>query len=90
MRRIINTAILLSGNDVSGFRAIVGQRYQLETHEGMRRACATLCCAHDGAPEQIQLLLGHASIQTTERYLGTKQDLTNAPNDHMGLKWRDE
>ena len=25
--------------------------------------------------EQIQLLLGRASLQTTERYLGTKQDL---------------
>ena len=21
---------------------------------------------------------------------GTKQDLSNAPNDHMGLRWRDE
>jgi site-specific recombinase XerD len=40
--------------------------------------------------EQIQLLLGHASIQTTERYLGTQQDLMNAPNDRLGLKWRDE
>jgi hypothetical protein len=34
--------------------------------------------------EQIQLLLGHASVQTTERYLGTKQDLVHAPND--GIK----
>jgi len=25
--------------------------------------------------EQIQLPLGHAPVQTTERYLGTKQDL---------------
>ena len=34
--------------------------------------------------EQIQLLLGHSSVQTTERYLGTKQDLVHAPND--GIK----
>ena len=27
------------------------------------------------------MLLGHASVQTTERYLGTKQDLVHAPND---------
>ena len=35
--------------------------------------------------EQIQLLLGHASVQTTERYLGTKQDLVHAPNDGIEL-----
>jgi integrase len=55
----------------------------------LRRTCAKLCRKHGGELEQIQMLLGHASIQTTERYLGTKQDLTDAPNDHMGLKWRD-
>jgi site-specific recombinase XerD len=37
--------------------------------------------------EQIQLLLGHASIQTTERYLGIKQDLVHAPNDRIGVRW---
>ena len=36
--------------------------------------------------EQIQMLLGHASIQTTERYLGTKQDLVHAPNDVIKLR----
>jgi integrase len=61
----------------------------LKAHD-LRRTCAKLCRKHGGELEQIQLLLGHASIQTTERYLGTKQDLTNAPNDRMGLRWRDE
>lgn len=55
-------------------------------------------CAHDlrrtfaklahvgGCPiEQIQLSLGHASMQTTERYLGVKQDLSSAPCDFLGL-----
>ena len=39
-----------------------------------------------GELEQIQLLLGHASVQTTERYLGTKQDLVHAPNDGIKLR----
>ncbi len=36
--------------------------------------------------KQIQLPLGHASVQTTVRYLGTKQDLVHAPNDGIKLK----
>lgn len=52
----------------------------------LRRTFAKL--AHKGhAPlEQIQISLGHASIQTTERYLGIEQDLTDAPCDHLGLR----
>ena len=52
----------------------------------LRRTCAKLCRAGGGELEQIQLLLGHASVQTTERYLGTKQDLVNAPNDAIKLR----
>lgn len=41
----------------------------------------------DGAGlDQTQLSLEHASIQTTERYLGVEQDLTDAPCDHLGLR----
>ena len=52
----------------------------------VRRTFAKL--AHKGsAPlEQIQISLGHASIQTTERYLGVEQDLTDAPCDHLGIR----
>lgn len=52
----------------------------------LRRTYARL--AHQGRArlEQIQISLGHASIQTTERYLGVKQDLTDAPCDHFGMK----
>jgi integrase len=51
----------------------------------LRRTCAKLCRAAGGELEQIQLLLGHASVQTTERYLGTKQNLVRAPNDAIEL-----
>lgn len=51
----------------------------------LRRTCAKLCRAAGGELEQIQMLLGHASVQTTERYLGTKQDLVHAPNDAIRL-----
>jgi len=52
----------------------------------LRRSCAKMCRAAGGELEQIQLLLGHASVQTTERYLGTKQDLVHAPNDGIKLR----
>ena len=34
----------------------------------LRRTCARLCHGHGGELEQIQFLLGHASVQTTERH----------------------
>ena len=52
----------------------------------LRRTFAKL--AHKGAApiEQIQLSLGHSSVQTTERYIGVQQDLTSAPCDALGLR----
>jgi len=35
--------------------------------------------------EQIKFLLGHSSIQTTERYLGSEQEIEIAVNDNLGL-----
>ena len=57
----------------------------LAVHD-LRRTHAKL--AHKGgAPiDQIQLSLGHASIKTTEVYLGVEQDLTDAPCDRLGLR----
>ena len=52
----------------------------------LRRTCARLCHQAGGELEQIQFLLGHVSIQTTERYLGCKQRLRNAVNDKIGLE----
>lgn len=52
----------------------------------LRRTFAKLAHKGHAALEQIQISLGHASIQTTERYLGIEQDLTDAPCDHLGLR----
>ena len=51
----------------------------------LRRTCAKLCHDSGGALEQIQFLLGHASVQTTERYLGCKQNLGHPVNDLFSL-----
>jgi hypothetical protein len=42
-----------------------------------------LCYAAGGELEQIQFLLGHVSVETTERYLGCKQRIRGAVNDRM-------
>jgi site-specific recombinase XerD len=52
----------------------------------LRRTCARLCHQAGGELEQIQFLLGHVSIQTTERYLGCKQRLQDAVNVQIGLE----
>jgi site-specific recombinase XerD len=58
------------------------RRYAESRHN--RRTCAKLCRESGGDLEQIQFLLGHASIQTTERYLGSRQNLKEAVNDRLG------
>jgi len=58
---------------------------QLAPHD-LRRTCARLCYVSGGELEQIQFLLGHVSIQTPERYLGCKQKLRVAVNDHLGIE----
>jgi site-specific recombinase XerD len=61
---------------------------EISPHD-LRRTFAKL--AHKGGSglDQIQLSLGHASIQTTERYLGIEQDLHEAPCDRLGLGLED-
>ncbi|MHB8241778.1 MAG: tyrosine-type recombinase/integrase [Solirubrobacteraceae bacterium] len=51
----------------------------------LRRTCAKLCRKNGGGLEQIKFLLGHSSIQTTERYLGSEQEIAIAVNDSLGL-----
>jgi integrase len=51
----------------------------------LRRTCTKLCREAGGDLEQIKFLLGHSSIQTTERYLGSEQEIVVAVNDNLGL-----
>jgi site-specific recombinase XerD len=51
-----------------------------------RRTFAQLARKENASIEQIQLSLGHASVQTTERYLGTRLDLWDAPSDRIKLR----
>ena len=58
---------------------------KLAPHD-LRRSCARLCHSAGGELEQIQFLLGHVSVQTTEKYLGCKQRLREAVNDKIGIE----
>jgi len=51
----------------------------------LRRSFARLAYKGGAALDQISLSLGHASIRTTEIYLGVQQNLTNAPCDHINI-----
>ena len=51
----------------------------------LRRTCARICHQAGGELEQIPFLLGHVSIQTTQRYLRCKQRFRDAVHDHIGL-----
>ena len=61
---------------------------------GHSETCATRLAAHlrqlchlaGGELDQIQFLLGHVSIQTTEHYLGCNQKLRYAVNDKLGIE----
>jgi len=52
----------------------------------LRRSCARFCHTAGGELEQIQFLLGHVSVKTTEKYLGCKQRFRGAVNDRIGIE----
>jgi integrase len=58
---------------------------KLARHD-MRRTCAKLCRKRGADIKQIKFLLGHVSIQTTDRYLGAEQDFVSAVNENLGLE----
>ena len=69
---------------VKNFAKVVGIE-KVAPHD-LRRTYARLCHASGGELEQIQFLLGHVSVQTTERYLGCKQKIRDAMNDRLGIE----
>lgn len=69
---------------VKEFAAKIGVS-KLAPHD-LRQTCARLCRAAGGELEQIQFLLGHVSVQTTERCLGCTQRIALAVNDRIGIE----
>lgn len=57
---------------------------RLAPHD-LRRTFAKLADAGGAPLVQIQMTLGHASVQTTERYIGSDLDLKHAPSDCVML-----
>jgi integrase len=51
----------------------------------LRRSFARFAHIGHSPLEQIQLSLGHASVVTTEIYLGVSQNLSDAPCDRLGI-----
>jgi site-specific recombinase XerD len=78
-RRLSAQAIFMI---VTGYAASLG--IAIGPHD-LRRTFAKLAHLGQSPLEQIQFSLGHASVVTTEVYLGSKQDLQDAPCDHLGL-----
>ncbi|AXC10235.1 phage integrase family protein [Acidisarcina polymorpha] len=58
---------------------------RLAPHDACR-SCVRLCHDARGELEQMQFLLGHVSVQTTERYPGCKQRFRVAVNDRLGIE----
>jgi integrase len=84
--RIIGVADRLTGESLTsqGVWRCVAKYSDVGPHD-LRRTYAKL--AHKGGTklDQTQLSLGHASLTTTERYLGVHQDLNDAPCDYIRL-----
>lgn len=70
-------------NLVKDYGAKIGHP-ELAPHD-LRRTFAKLAKKGNAALEDISLTLGHASLQTTQRYLGLELNLDSGAPDHIGL-----
>jgi integrase/recombinase XerD len=85
-RRMYGGTVGISAATIFGVVSDYARQLRVDARpHDLRRTFAQLAYKGGAPLEQIQLSLGHASIQTTERYLGIGQDLVNAPGDVLGL-----
>ena len=87
LRQLTDTAQRLSDDTIMEIVTKAAARIGIQnfTPHDLRRTCAKLARKNGGELEQIQFLLGHASLVTTERYLGSTQNLKQAVNDSLGF-----
>jgi hypothetical protein len=74
----VNTAEIRNGKL---FRCVWREGTVWGTEGTEKQSCARFCHDSGGELEQIQFLLRHVSVQTTEKYLGYKQRFREAVND---------
>jgi site-specific recombinase XerD len=86
--RAVNKAGCVSHGQMtgSGVYVILREYTNAVRPHDLRRSFAQLARRASCSIEQIALSLGHASVQTTERYLGTQLDLTDSPSDRIKLR----
>lgn len=82
-------AIQRDGLSLSAVRNVIRRHaatagLRVSTHD-LRRTYAKLALRNGARLEQIQLSLGHDSLATTQRYLGTDLDLVNGPGDFLAI-----
>lgn len=65
---------------------LISQQYAGVAPHDLRRTFAKLADKGGSHLAQIQLTLGHASLATTQTYLGTDLDLQEACSDKLGLR----
>ena len=69
-----------------GVGSIAGVARKFGVYRRLVREAVGCAIPQEGELEQIQFLLGHRSVETTERYLGSRQRLVQAVNDHLGIE----
>lgn len=85
--RSMNKGGRITGESMTAqaLRNVSMQYAGLPPHD-LRRSFAKLASNGGAELDQISLSLGHASLETTQRYLGLELDFHNAPSDKVGLK----